>query len=262
MAYEVIIFETEGPLAVVTVNRPKALNALSPQVMDELTDAFEKISTDENIRAAVITGAGRAFVAGADISAMQTYTPLQARGFAKKGHKLGEKIENCPKPVIAAVNGFCLGGGCELAMCCDFIYASEGAKFGQPEINLGIVPGFGGTQRLPRLVGKGWAKLLCMTGEMIGAQEAAAIGLVTRVFPEGEVLEAAKKTALAMCGKGMVSLRAAKQLVEQGFDLPLQRALDLEAEVFCTCFTSPDQREGMSAFLEKRKADFKGGLDK
>lgn len=261
MAYETILYETEGPLAFVTINRPKALNAMSPQVVAELGQVFDEIEDDENVRAVIITGAGRAFMAGADITVMKDFTPLQGRRFARTGQALGDKMELCSKPIIAAVNGFALGGGCELAMACDFIIAAESAKFGQPEINLGIIPGFGGTQRLPRLVGKGWAKYLCLTGEIISAQEAAAINLVTRVYPDDELMDAAKKLALTMASKGRVSLRAAKQLIDDGMDLPLRKALNLEAEIFNTCFTSPDQKEGMTAFVEKRKPALDGPLD-
>ncbi len=261
MAYETILYETDGPLAVVTINRPKALNAMSPQVVAELGQVFDEIEDDDAIHVAIITGAGRAFMAGADITVMKDFTPLQGRKFARNGQALGDKLELMSKPVIAAVNGFALGGGCELAMACDFILAAESAKFGQPEINLGIVPGFGGTQRLPRLVGKGWAKYLCMTGDIISAKEAAAINLVTRIYPDDELMDAAKKMALAVASKGRVSLRAVKQLIDDGLDMPLRKALNLEAEIFNTCFTSPDQKEGMTAFVEKRKPDLSGPLD-
>jgi enoyl-CoA hydratase len=259
MAYETIIYETEGAVATVTINRPKALNALSPQVVSELDQAFTAIAGDDNIKCVVLTGAGdKAFVAGADIAEMAKMDPLQSRNFSRQGQKTLFKIEKLDKPVIAAVNGFALGGGCEIAMACDFIYASEKAKFGQPEINLGIIPGFGGTQRLSRLVGRGWAKELCLTGDMISAAQAAAIGLVTRVFPPEELMPAVTKAAQGIAAKGRVALRAIKTLINDGYDLPLERSIPMEAEAFATCFASPDQKEGMSAFLEKRKPEFKG----
>ncbi len=262
MAFETILFETEGPLAIITVNRPKALNALSPQVVGELEQAIKDIRDSDDIRAVILTGAGdKAFIAGADIAAMSKMSPLEGRAFSRYGQDVLFSLEKLPQPVIAAVNGFALGGGCEIAMACDFIYAADSAKFGQPEINLGIIPGFGGTQRLSRLVGKGWAKELCLTGAIIGADQAAAIGLVTRVFPAEELMEAAKKTALGMAAKGRVSLRAIKELIDNGYDMSLERAIPMEAENFATCFASPDQAEGMTAFLEKRKPDFKGGLN-
>ncbi len=263
MAYEMILFETEGPVAVVTVNRPEAMNALSPQVVDEIDQAMKAVMADDDLRAVILTGAGnKAFVAGADIAAMSKMSPLEGRAFSRAGQKVLFDLENMSKPVIAAVNGFALGGGCEIAMACDFIYAAENARFGQPEINLGIIPGFGGTQRLSRLVGKNWAMELCLTGGMISAAEAKDIGLVNRVFPGEELMAAAMKTAQTMASKGRVATRAIKELINQGYDMTLERAIPMESECFATCFASPDQAEGMGAFLEKRKPDFKGSLDK
>jgi enoyl-CoA hydratase len=260
MAYENILYETGNGVATVTINRPKVMNALNPQVLAELKDAFTAVAQDDNIRCAVLTGAGdKAFVAGADIAAMAKMSALEGRAFARQGQKVLFMIEKLDKPVIAAVNGFALGGGCEIAMACDFIYASDKAKFGQPEINLGVVPGFGGTQRLSRLAGKAWAKELCLTGAIINAAEAAAIGLVTRVFAPEELMPAVKKTAQGIAEKGRVALRAIKTLINDGYDLPLERAIPMEAEAFATCFSSPDQKEGMTAFLEKRKPQFTGG---
>ena len=212
----------------------------------------------------ILTGAGdKAFVAGADIAAMSKMSPSGGAGlFPGWPEGACSIIENMAKPVIAAVNGFALGGGCEIAMACDFIYAADNAKFGQPEINLGIIPGFGGTQRLSRLVGKNWAMELCLTGGLISAAEAKEIGLVNRVFPGEELMAAAMKTAQGMAAKGRVATRAIKELINQGYDMSLERAIPMEAECFATCFASPDQAEGMGAFLEKRKPDFKGGLDK
>ncbi|MCB2188470.1 MAG: enoyl-CoA hydratase/isomerase family protein [Deltaproteobacteria bacterium] len=262
MAYENLLLDFDGPVALLTINRPETLNALSPAVVQEIDAAVTEVENNDAIKALVITGAGRAFVAGADISHMVKCTGLEGRHFALQGQAVLNHIERLPKPVVAAVNGFALGGGCELAMACDFIFASEKAKFGQPEINLAIVPGFGGTQRLSRLVGKGWAKYLCLTGEIINAAEAAQIGLVTKVFPPDELIPAASKAAMTMATKGRMALRAIKQLINDGFDIALERGLSMEAEIFATCFTSPDQKEGMTAFLEKRKPDFQGELNK
>ncbi|MFZ5585692.1 MAG: enoyl-CoA hydratase/isomerase family protein [Thermodesulfobacteriota bacterium] len=260
MAYELIIFEAADGVATITINRPKAMNALNPQVVAELGQAIAEIEADDSIKCVVITGAGdKAFVAGADIAAMVQMTALEGRKFSLMGQEVLFKLEKLDRPVIAAVNGFALGGGTELAMACDFIYAADHAKFGQPEINLGIIPGFGGTQRLTRLVGKGWAKELCLTGAIIGAAEAKEIGLVNRVFPAAELMDAVMKTAKGIAQKGKVSTRAIKHLIDAGADMALERAMPMEAECFATCFASPDQKEGMTAFLEKRKANFTGG---
>jgi enoyl-CoA hydratase len=259
MSYQTLLYEVADGVATVTINRPEAMNSLSPEVVGELDQALDQIMADDDVRAVVLTGAGKAFVAGADIAAMSKMTPLEGRKFSRQGQAVLFKIEKLDKPVIAAVNGFALGGGCEIAMSCDFIYASEKAKFGQPEINLGIIPGFGGTQRLARRVGPGWAKELCLTGVIISAAEAKEIGLVTRVFAPDELMTEAHKTAAGMATKGRVALRAIKTLINDGSDLPLERAIPMEAEAFATCFASPDQREGMTAFLEKRKPEFKGG---
>ena len=209
MAYENIIFEMEGDVAVIKINRPKALNAINPDLLAEMSDALGKIDKDTSVKALVLTGEGdKAFVAGADIAYMVKLDPLQSRKFSRYGQEVLFGLEELSIPVIACVNGFALGGGTELAMACDFIYASENAKFGQPEINLGIIPGFGGTQRLSRLVGKAMAKELCMTGTMITAQEAKEIGLVNKVFPPGKLWEETMKTANVMASKGKVSIKA------------------------------------------------------
>ena len=261
MSYENIIFEIEANVAVIRFNRPKALNAINPGVLEEVGDALDKIEADSAVRVLVLTGEGeKAFVAGADIAYMVKLSPLEGRKFSRGGHELLFRLENLPIPVIACVNGFALGGGTEIAMACDFIYASENAKFGQPEINLGVIPGFGGTQRLSRLVGKAMAKELCMTGMMISAQEAKEIGLVNRVFPHDKLWEETLKTANLMAGKGKVSLRAAKRCIDRGFDVDLTSGCYMEADAFALCKASPDANEGMSAFLEKRKPEFKGEL--
>ena len=261
MAYENIIFEKEDNIAIIYFNRPKALNALNPDLMNEFSECLDVIADDRDIRAIILTGAGeKAFVAGADIKVMNQYGPLEAKNFSAMGQNVILKIESLPIPVIAAVNGFALGGGNELAMACDFIYAAETAKFGQPEISLGIIPGYGGTQRLTRLVGKGLAKELCLTGEMISAQRAMEIGLVNKVFPLDQLMDEARKTAKLMGSKGRVSIRGIKQVIDRGFDVDLRHALDMEADAFAMCFCSEDQKEGMTAFIEKKKPDFKGKL--
>jgi enoyl-CoA hydratase len=261
MAYETIIFETEGNVAIIKFNRPKALNAINPDMLSETHDALNQIESDQSIKILVLTGEGeKAFVAGADISHMVKLSPLGARQWAREGHELGFRLESLPIPVIACVNGFALGGGTELAMASDFIYASETAKFGQPEINLGVMPGFGGTQRLPRLVGKAMAKELCMTGVMISAQEAKEIGLVNKVFPPDKLWEETMKTAQLIATKGKVSLRGVKECIQRGVDLDLRDGCFMEIDAFALCAVSPDREEGMTAFLEKKKPEFKGDL--
>jgi enoyl-CoA hydratase len=261
MPYETIIFEIEGKVAFIKFNRPKALNAINRDVLRDLNKALNEVERDPSLGALVLTGEGeKAFVAGADIAHMENLSPLEGRRFSKDGQELFFRIENLPVPVIACVNGFALGGGNEIAMACDFIYASENAKFGQPEITLGIIPGFGGTQRLARLVGKAMANELCMTGAIIGAQEAKEIGLVNRVFHPDRLWEETMKTANALATKGKVSMRELKQCINRGLDLDLQSGCYLESDAFGLCMASPDGKEGMNAFLEKRKPDFKGDL--
>jgi enoyl-CoA hydratase len=261
MAYENIIFEKDGEIAVIKFNRPKALNAINPAVLADLADALDKIEADPNVRVLILTGEGeKAFVAGADIAYMVKLDPLEGRKFSRVGQELLLRIEAFPIPVIACVNGFALGGGTEIAMACDFIYASENAKFGQPEINLGVIPGFGGTQRLARLVGKGMAKELCMTGVIISALEAKEIGLVNKVFPPDKLWEETVKTAKVIASKGQVSLKVVKHCIDRGYDLDLRSGLYLESDGFGMCKVSPDATEGMTAFLEKRKPQFKGRL--
>jgi enoyl-CoA hydratase len=261
MSYENIIFETEGNVAIVKFNRPKALNAINPAVLSELGDALDRIESDSSLKVLILTGEGeKAFVAGADIGHMANLSALEGRSFSREGQKLLFRLEALPIPVIACVNGFALGGGTEIAMACDFIYASEGAKFGQPEINLGIIPGFGGTQRLARLVGKGMAKELCMTGAMISAQEAKEIGLVNKVFPADTLWEKTTETAGILASKGRVSMRGLKQCIDRGYDQDLRTGCFMEADAFAMCMASPDGKEGMTAFLEKRAPEFKGDL--
>ncbi len=261
MAYKNIIFETEGAVAVIKINRPKALNAISMDVVKEMNQALDEVEGKQSIRVLILTGEGdKAFVAGADISAMVNFDTLQLREFSSSLHSLGFRMEALPIPVIACVNGFALGGGTEMAIASDFIYASENAKFGQPEINLGIIPGFGGTQRLPRLVGKAMAKELCMTGAMISAQEAKEIGLVNKVFPPDKLWEETMNTAKVLASKGRFSLMAVKRCVDRGYNLDLRSACAMESDQFGLCMASPDAKEGMSAFLDKRKPEFKGEM--
>ncbi len=262
MDYQNIIFEVEGNVGIIRFNRPKALNAINTEMVKELDDALIRVEGDSNIKVLILTGEGdKAFVAGADISQMVNLDSLQLRRFSRDLHEVQFRLEGLPIPVIACVNGFALGGGTEMAMASDFIYASENAKFGQPEINLGLIPGAGGTQRLPRLVGKGMAKELCMTGAIISAQEAKEIGLVNKVFPHEQLWEETMKTASVLVSKGRVSLMFVKRCMDRGLDMDLRDGCFMESDAFGLCMASPDGKEGLTAFLEKRKPDFKGGLD-
>jgi len=259
MSYQYMLFEVKDNIALVTFNRPEALNALSPDVIREFGDILDKIRADESIAAVILTGAGdKAFVAGADIKVMMNQTPLEARYFSALGQEAVLKMEGLLQPVICAVNGFALGGGLEIALGCDFIYASEKARFGQPEINLGIIPGFGGTQRLSRLVGKNLAKELCMTGEMVDAQRALAVGLVNKVVPHDQLMVEAMKTAKVIASKSRSAIRAVKQVIDRGVQIELRSGLALEVETFGTLRSSIDAQEGLTAFVEKRKPEFKG----
>jgi enoyl-CoA hydratase len=258
--FEFVTIERAGATATVTINRPDKLNALNARVVAELTRAFQDLAAAEDpVRAAILTGAGnKAFVAGADIAEMATMSTMEARRFADAGHALGALLESLPFPVIAAVNGFALGGGCELALACDFIYAADTAKLGQPEVNLGIIPGFGGTQRLMRRVGAGHARELIYTGDMISAERALAIGLVNAVFPAGELLLKARDAALKIASRGPLAVGACKRVMLRGEALDLPAACELETQAFAALFGSEDQRAGMKAFLEKGKAAFTG----
>jgi enoyl-CoA hydratase len=261
MSYETIIFEVEENIAIIRFNRPKVLNAINRTVVAEMKDAVEKVAADKSIKILILTGSGdKAFVSGADIAFMRDFTPLQGRSFSDEGKEVLFQLEALSIPVIACVNGFALGGGLELAMACDFIYAADSAKLGQPEINLGIIPGFGGTQRLARLVGKAMAKELCMTGAIITAMEAKDIGLVNKVFPKETLWEETMKVARLLASKGRVSLRAVKDSIERGYDQDLRTGCYMESDAYAICLTSEDAKEGMGAFLEKRKAEFKGEL--
>ncbi len=262
MSYTNLIFEVEGGVGTITFNRPKALNALNNELLGELNTVLDEIDQNADIRVLILTGSGdKAFIAGADISELATFNALQAKIFSKKGHAAIGKLQELSIPVIAAVNGFALGGGSEMALACDFIYASEAAKFGLPEITLGIIPGFGGTQRLPQLVGKNMAKEMIFTGKMLSAAEAKEVGLVNKVCAPESLMNDVKKTAGAIAAKGQTSLRAAKQAVNAALDVDLKTGCNIEIDAFALCLASEDAKEGTSAFLEKRKAQFKGTFE-
>ncbi|OFX27223.1 MAG: enoyl-CoA hydratase [Armatimonadetes bacterium RBG_16_67_12] len=256
MAYTNILVEQDGAVAVVTLNRPKVLNALNQATMDEVVDALETLERDEAVRCVVLTGGERAFAAGADINEMAAATPVEMLS----GYRFQqwERIRKIGTPIIAAVQGFALGGGCELAMLCDMIVAGEGARFGQPEINLGIIPGAGGTQRLTRAVGKARAMELILTGRHMTAAEAYGMGLVTRVVPDEVVVEEAKKLARQIAEKAPVAVRLAKEAILKAFDTTLEVGLDYERKLFYLLFSTEDHTEGIQAFLGKRPAVFKG----
>ena len=254
-----LLYENQDGIAVITMNRPKALNALNQETLDELNQVADMLAKDSTVQVVILTGSGdKAFVAGADIAQMQSMSAMEGRNFGKLGQAVFNKLENLPQPVIAAVNGFALGGGCELAMACDIRIASEKAKFGQPEVTLGITPGFAGTQRLPRFVGKGRAKQLLYTGDVIDAQEAYRIGLVNVVAPAEELMATAKVMAQKIQSRAAVAVQLCKAAVNEGLDTDLETGTDYEAEVFGLCFATADQKEGMAAFTEKRKAQFTG----
>ena len=259
MDYQNILCAVENGIATITINRPKALNALNLDTVTELKDAIEKIAVDKAVKVVVITGAGeKSFVAGADIKEMATKTPAEGREWGQFGQNVFTEIENMPQPVIAAINGFCLGGGCELSCACDIRYAAENAKFGQPEVGLGITPGFGGTQRLTRVVGRGQAKELIYTGGMIGAEEAKAIGLVNKVVPQEELMPTVLKLADKIAKNAPVAVQLSKAAINRGINCDVVTGIAYEAEVFGLCFSTNDQKEGMAAFVEKRKPTFEG----
>jgi enoyl-CoA hydratase len=255
---DAILVAGDAGIFTVTINRPEKLNALSSEVVRELTAAFEKL-TREGARVAILTGAGdKAFVAGADIGEMSELSAAEAKAFSDAGHRLGYAIENAPYPVIAAVNGFALGGGCELALACDFIYASDKARFGQPEVNLGLMPGFGGTQRLARRVGAARAKELIYTADMVKADAALAMGLVNEVVPAAELLQRVRAVAEKIAGKGPLAIAASKRVMVRAGDADLPLANELEATAFGALFDSADMREGTRAFVDKRPPKFQG----
>ena len=251
---EFIKYEEEGMVAVLTINRPKALNALNSQVLDELDKTLDNVDLNK-IRALIITGAGeKSFVAGADIGEMSSLTKEQGKAFGKKGNDVFRKLETFPIPVIAAINGFALGGGCEISMSCDIRICSDNAIFGQPEVGLGITPGFGGTQRLARLVGQGMAKQMIYTGRNIKADEAYRIGLVNAVYPQNELLNEAKKMAETIARQAPIAVRNAKKAINDGLQVDMDKAIEIEEELFGNCFETADQRAGMGNFLEKDKS--------
>ncbi|MFH2056911.1 MAG: enoyl-CoA hydratase-related protein [bacterium] len=259
MEYQNIKTEVTGAVGKITIDRPKALNALNSETLSELSMAFSDFENGGEVRVCIVTGGGeKAFVAGADIGELKTYDMAGAKEFAENGHELFAMIENSPIVTIAAVNGFALGGGCELAMACDIRIASEKAKFGQPEVGLGIIPGFGGTQRLPRLVGKGRAKELIFTGRIIEAEEAMRIGLADAICPPDKIGEAAEALAGSIAGKGPQAIQFAKSAINTGLDLDLANGNRYEINTFAALFATADKEEGLSAFLEKRKPAFKG----
>ena len=259
MAYENVLFVVEDGVAVLTFNRPTVLNAVNAKTIAEVADVVGKIEGDPSVRALVLTGAGeKAFVAGADIAAMSAMSPVEARRFAEFAHATLARLEALPIVTIAAVNGFALGGGCEIAMACDLVYAGEKAKFGQPEVSLGLIPGWGGTQRLTRRVGIGRALEMDLTGDMVDAAKAKEIGLALEVLPQAELLEFAKKQAKKIATKGPIAVAMAKRCIRQGADADLRVGCELEQQSFAALFGTEDMREGTKAFLEKRPAKFTG----
>ncbi len=258
MAYETLLVDVRDRIATITVNRPDKLNALNDATIGEIGAALDAAVGDPAIGGIILTGAGRAFVAGADISVLAKQGPVDARERARQGQAVFRRIETSPKPVIAAVNGFALGGGCELAMACHVRIASESAKFGQPEVKLGITPGFGGTQRLARLVGRGRAMQLLLTGEQIGAAEALRIGLVNAVVPVAELIDATRRMLGQMIANAPLAIALCIEAVDRGLDMTVDEGCTLEATHFGLLAATDDMREGMRAFLEKRAAQFSG----
>lgn len=259
MRHETLLVTDEGAVRTITINRPDKLNALNRQVITELTHAFAAAATDDAVRAVVLTGAGeKAFVAGADIAEMSTLTPLTLRDFSRAGQSLMLSMERLGKPVIAAINGFALGGGFELAMACHLRVAGDNAKIGQPEVKLGLIPGFGGTQRLPRLAGRGAALELCLVGDPIGAERAFQLGLVTRVVPAAELQADVTALAAKLAGYAPQALRGVIDAVSHGAECALDQGLDYESQLFAVLAGSEDMRKGTAAFLEKRKPTFTG----
>lgn len=251
-----VLLEKKGPYAVATIHRPEALNALNSQVLADLAELLDTVEADEEIRVLVITGAGeKAFVAGADIGEMSTLTKAEGEAFGKKGNDVFRRLETLPIPTIAAVNGFALGGGCELSMSCDIRICADTAVFGQPEAGLGITPGFGGTQRLARLVGPGMAKQLIYTAKNIKADEALRIGLVNAVYPAQELLPAAEKLAGTIAKNAPIAVRACKKAINDGLQVNMDEAIVIEEKLFGSCFETEDQKNGMTAFVEKRKPE-------
>jgi len=259
MTFENVLLEKKNSIAYVTVNRPKVLNALNMATMDELRAAFHNIKNDGSVRVVILTGAGeKAFIAGADINELAAHTAVSGKEYTHRGQSVLNLIENLGKPVIAAINGFTLGGGCEIAMACTMRLASDNAKIGQPEVKLGIIPGYGGTQRLPRLVGKGIAMQLVLTGEMITAQEAHRIGLVNEITSPADLIPRAEAIAQKIIANAPLAVQYSLEAINKGLEMTLPEALYLEAVLFSVACSSEDKKEGTTAFLEKRPAQFKG----
>jgi enoyl-CoA hydratase len=259
MAYDNLLFEVSEKIARITFNRPNVLNALNRKTIDELGDCLKKVRADDDIRVLILTGAGeKAFIAGADINELSQQTPVNGREFTLSGQEIIHRLETLGKPAIAAINGFALGGGCELALACTLRIASRNAKLGQPEVKLGIIPGYGGSQRLPRLCGKGVAHELILTGEMISAEEALRVGLVNRVVDSNELLATAEAIARKIIANAPLAVKYALEAVEHGMEMPQEEGLYLEATLFGLCCATQDMREGTRAFLEKRPPKFEG----
>jgi enoyl-CoA hydratase len=258
MAHETLSVTTSDRIATITVNRPDKLNALNDRVIAELGDAIDSARESSEVAGIILTGAGRAFVAGADISELESHGAISAKKLAQRGQDVFRRYETSPKPVVAAINGFALGGGCELAMACHIRIASDAAKFGQPEVKLGLIPGYGGTQRLPRLIGKGRALQLLLTGEIIDANEAYRIGLVNRVVPGADLIATATTMLHGILANGPLAVAYCVEVVNRGYDLTLDEALTLEATAFGLLAATDDKREGTQAFLDKRPARFTG----
>lgn len=258
MENDLLIVRQENTIACVQIHQPKTLNALNAAILKALHDTFEQLCSDDSVRVIILTGAERSFVAGADIQAMMSMNYTEAKAFGKLGASVFRKIETCSKPVIAAVNGFALGGGCELVLACDIRIASEKAKFGQPEVSLGITPGFSGTQRLTRAVGFAKAKELIYTGKVIGAEEALNIGLINSVVPSESLMEESMQLAQLIAKQAPIAVQNAKKAMNEGWDLSIEQGIDLEIELFARCFETEDQKQGMQAFLKKEKVEFKG----
>ena len=259
MTAPTLLIEITDGIATITVNRPSSMNSMTLATLQELDRRVQELSASAEVRAVIVTGAGeKAFIAGGDIAMLKELSPVEARELALLAQGVCTAIEQSPKPFIAAVNGYALGGGCELAMSCDIRIAAEHARFGQPEVNIGTLPGFGGSQRLPRLVGKGRALEMILTGDMIDAQEAWRIGLVNKVVPQAELMNSARSLATKLASKSQMALKLCKEVVTNGLEMDLQRACSYEADLFALSFATADQQEGMAAFLEKRTPVFTG----
>lgn len=258
-SYKNLLITEDNMIATIVINRPQAMNALNTDTLLELEDAIKNIRQKSNVRVVIITGGGeKAFIAGADISQMQSFNAIEGREFAMLGHRVFQALENLEIPVISAINGFALGGGLELALSCDFRIAAENAKFGQPEVGLGITPGFGGTQRLARLIGTGWAKQLIYSGDNIDAATALRIGLVNQVVTPEELMSVVEKVAKRISGRAPIAVKLSKAAINEGIQCDINRGCGIEADLFGLCFATEDQSEGMGSFLQKRTPEFKG----